>query len=137
MYRLAQLVAVTQQVFQEIFVTLFFFRSTAAMQPSGRKAALAAGVLSAVHALTPATAAPLAYQSALDGYQTYEDQPTAEWKKVNDLVGAIGGWREYARQATETGAPPAASGNGAKAAAGQTPPALLKSGSDTPEKSKP
>ena len=113
---------------------ILFSRSAAAMQSSGRKAVLAASLLGAVLALTPATAAPPVFQSALDGYQSYQDQPTSEWKKVNDAVGAIGGWREYARQASETGTPSSASGKGTASA---TPQAKPKPGATTPEKARP
>ena len=47
------------------------------------------------------------FTSALNGYQPYHDQPVGDWKKANDEVGRIGGWRAYTREANEA-APPAA-----------------------------
>ena len=95
---------------------------------------MAASLLGAVHALTPAAAAPQAFESALDGYQSYQDQPTGEWKKVNEAVGAIGGWREYARQTSEAGTPSSGSGKSLESA---TPPTKPNPGATAPEKARP
>jgi hypothetical protein len=40
-----------------------------------------------------------AFRSAFEGYQPYADDGAPEWKKANDEVGKIGGWRAYAREA--------------------------------------
>jgi len=51
-------------------------------------------------ASAPATAAAApAYRSALEGYRPFKDQPVTSWKASNDLVGRIGGWQAYAREA--------------------------------------
>ena len=47
---------------------------------------------------TPAT--PAAYRSAFEGYQPYTDEKIVNWKEANDTVGRIGGWREYAKEAS-------------------------------------
>jgi hypothetical protein len=54
--------------------------------------------------LTP----PLVFRSAFEGYQPYIEQKMASWKEANDTVGKIGGFREYAREASqpENAAPP-------------------------------
>lgn len=73
-------------------------------------AALTLTVLSAslAHAQTatkPSTAQPAAdvapYRSAFEGYQPYTGEKIANWKAANEKVDAIGGWREYARQAQQ------------------------------------
>ena len=54
----------------------------------------------------PATqAAPAAYRSAFEGYQAYRDEKIANWKEANDNVGRIGGWRAYAKEASQPPAP--------------------------------
>lgn len=40
-----------------------------------------------------------AWRSAFDGYQPYTDATVLPWKQSNDTVGAVGGWRAYAREA--------------------------------------
>jgi len=57
-------------------------------------------------ATAPAAVTP-AYGSALEGYRPFKDQPVTSWKASNDLVGRIGGWQAYAREAQ--GQAPAAS----------------------------
>jgi hypothetical protein len=57
---------------------------------------------------------PLKYQSAFEGYKPYTDEPLVPWKAANDKVREIGGWRAYARQASEPDAStaPAKTGQG-------------------------
>ena len=52
---------------------------------------------------------PLEFRSAFEGYKPYTEEKTIDWKRANDNVGKIGGWREYAREASqpETAAGPA------------------------------
>jgi hypothetical protein len=61
-------------------------------------------------------AAPAAYRSALEGYQPYTDEKTGNWKEANDTTARIGGWREYAKEASqpESGAKPPAPDAAAK-----------------------
>lgn len=44
----------------------------------------------------------LTYRSALDGYQPFKDEQVANWSKANQTVGEIGGWRAYAKEASQT-----------------------------------
>lgn len=37
------------------------------------------------------------YSSVFDNYIPFDDYSELGWKEANDLVGEIGGWREYAR----------------------------------------
>lgn len=43
----------------------------------------------------------LLYQSAFDNYQPYAAPAIGSWKQANDTVKEIGGWRTYAKEATE------------------------------------
>ncbi|MBG6077101.1 hypothetical protein [Polaromonas sp. CG_9.11] len=52
-----------------------------------------------------APAALPAYRSALEGYQRYTDEKTVNWKDANDTTARIGGWREYAKEASQPQAP--------------------------------
>jgi hypothetical protein len=56
------------------------------------------------------------YRSSFTTYRAYQDQALGNWRQSNDTVGAIGGWRAYAREntpeATGTGGSPASSGAG-------------------------
>ncbi|MGH8804430.1 MAG: hypothetical protein ACREXN_06765 [Polaromonas sp.] len=59
---------------------------------------------------TPQTpSAPPAFRSALEGYKPYTDEKTVNWKEANDTTARIGGWRAYAKEASqpESGATPA------------------------------
>jgi hypothetical protein len=44
---------------------------------------------------------PAPYKSALEGYQPFAEEKLAPWNESNDTVGKIGGWRAYAREASE------------------------------------
>ena len=46
--------------------------------------------------------APLQYQSPFRDYRRLGDDKLIPWKDANDEVGRIGGWRAYAKEATET-----------------------------------
>ena len=85
-----------------------FFRSSATLV----KLAAAHLVLLSL-AISPVygqPASPLEFRSAFEGYKPYTDEKIIDWKRANDNVGKIGGWREYAREASqpETAAEPAA-----------------------------
>ena len=45
-----------------------------------------------------ASASSLTYQSPLARYQSWREQPLADWREANELVGRIGGWRTYAQE---------------------------------------
>lgn len=67
--------------------------------------------------------APAAFRSALEGYQPYTDEKTVNWKEANDTAGRIGGWREYAKEASqpESGAKPQATDVATKPGPGAVP----------------
>ena len=44
----------------------------------------------------------LTYRSAFEGYKPYTDDKLLNWKDANDTTGRIGGWRAYAKEASET-----------------------------------
>lgn len=48
-----------------------------------------------------ATIPALVYRSALTGYRRMGDDEPVPWREANDTVGRIGGWRAYAREASE------------------------------------
>ncbi len=41
----------------------------------------------------------LHHESVFSNYQSYADETAQSWKAANDLVGEIGGWRTYLREA--------------------------------------
>ena len=48
---------------------------------------------------------PLVYRSTFDTYRALRDVTLLPWREANDRVGAIGGWRFYAREAQQSDAP--------------------------------
>ena len=50
-------------------------------------------------------ATPTGYRSALEGYQRYSDEKIVNWKQANDTTGQIGGWRAYAKEASQVASP--------------------------------
>jgi hypothetical protein len=98
-------------VFQEILLSIHFHVHLDS-PPRWRLVLLAllflASVSSTVSAQTAPDAAPLAkqmpdqppaFRSAFEGYKPYTDDGAPDWKKANEEVGNIGGWRVYAREA--------------------------------------
>ena len=65
-----------------------------------------------------ADTAPPPYRSALEGYQRYTEEKMVNWKEANDATARIGGWREYAKEASQTQAQEGA----AKLDSGTAPP---------------
>lgn len=51
----------------------------------------------------PAQAAPtaLSYRSALEGFQGFADEKAVPWKQANDTVHQRGGWKAYAKEASD------------------------------------
>lgn len=43
----------------------------------------------------------LVFESVFDAYRPYRHQAAVPWREANDRVGAVGGWRTYAREAAE------------------------------------
>lgn len=60
------------------------------------------GAVQGANAEAAEGAAALHFESVFDDYRPYEPQPVAPWRKSNDRVGEIGGWRTYAQE----GVPP-------------------------------
>ena len=58
-----------------------------------------------VSAATSAGVAPPPYRSALESYRAYTDEKIVNWKDANATVARIGGWREYAKEASQEQAP--------------------------------
>lgn len=50
---------------------------------------------------------PAGYRSAFEGYRRYAEQPVGSWRQANEVVGAIGGWQAYAREAQAPAGSPA------------------------------
>ena len=60
----------------------------------------------------------LNYSPPLAGYRAFVDQEVTSWRDSNDTAGRIGGWRVYAREASQP-----ASGPQPSPGAGETPKA--------------
>ena len=73
--------------------------------------------LSAQTTAAVAQASP-AYQSAFEGYRPFEAGDVQDWRKSNDTVREVGGWRAYAREMQGPAEPAAA---GASAPQGGAP----------------
>jgi hypothetical protein len=50
---------------------------------------------------------PVVFRSTLTQYQRHTEQPVGSWKGANETVNRIGGWRAYAREASQPDAPAA------------------------------
>lgn len=61
--------------------------------------------------LDPAARVPAVHApSSLAGYRRLAEQPVGSWREANETVNRIGGWRAYAREASQpAAAAPAAS----------------------------
>ncbi len=46
----------------------------------------------------PATAQAAPYSSAFEGYRPFSADEVGDWRKANETVREIGGWRAYARE---------------------------------------
>ena len=84
-------------------------------QVSAQASASAASPANPVAPAAMAEAAPPAYRSALEGYQRYTDEKTVNWKDANDVTARIGGWREYAKEASQSMAPEGAAKSDSRA----------------------
>ena len=61
-------------------------------------AALAASWPVAAQTAGGGSAEQAAYRSAFEGYRPFEAGEVQDWRKSNDTVREIGGWRAYARE---------------------------------------
>lgn len=50
------------------------------------------------------TPSPVDYRSTFSRYQKFTEQPLLSWREASDVVDKIGGWRFYAREASQTDA---------------------------------
>ena len=116
---------IAPHVFQEIFVTLRLYSSLPAVlgilavslwtTHASAQAAAASTATPASPTASEQTALP-AYRSALEGYQRYTEEKTVNWKDANDATARIGGWRAYAKEASQPQAEESAAKPGASPA---------------------
>ena len=92
-------------------------------------AVAAAALLLPIASITAFAAAP-AYRSVFDGYRAFSEQAVVSWPEANGLVGRIGGWQAYAREA-QGGAVDAAGEKPAQATPAPSPAASTASGAHT------
>lgn len=52
---------------------------------------------------TAAQPVPPPLAAPFDQYRGFRDEPVADWRKVNDRVNEVGGWRTYLREAYQDG----------------------------------
>lgn len=72
-----------------------------------------------------ASAAAPAYQSAFEGYRPFEDGKVQDWRKSNDTVREIGGWRAYAREMRGGAQAPASGASAPHRGSSQPEPAAV------------
>lgn len=73
-------------------------------QPAG--VGSAASTASAADPLQPGAAVPpMVYTSPLARYRVARDVEVGSWREANESVTRIGGWRSYAREASQPAAP--------------------------------
>lgn len=69
--------------------------------------------------IDPASAVPaIAHRSSFEGYRPWRDEPVRSWRSANDTVGAIGGWKVYAREIEAAQSQKAATGGSSPASSG-------------------
>jgi hypothetical protein len=69
------------------------------------------------------------YRSAFEGYRRHAEEPVLPWAKSNEIVGQIGGWKAYAREAAGEAVP---SGPGPATPASAPPGVSATPGTGTP-----
>jgi len=63
------------------------------------------------------------YRSVFDGYVSTSEDKLVSWRDANGLVGSIGGWRVYAREAQQPGQQaPASTAPAARTGSNPAPP---------------
>ena len=72
---------------------------------------------------TPALSAGPAYRSAFEGYRPFESAEVQDWRKSNDTVREVGGWRAYAREMRGAASAPAAGASAPQSRAAVAPQA--------------
>ncbi|WP_068324032.1 hypothetical protein [Polynucleobacter yangtzensis] len=58
-----------------------------------------------------AVSQPLQYKSVFEGYQPYSEEEVISWKQANATVEKIGGWKAYAKEASQSDQLPANEGH--------------------------
>ena len=88
-------------------------------------AIVAAASLAAVAQTAPPGPAPAqpegGYSSAFEGYRPFAADEVGDWRKANETVREIGGWRAYAREIQGAPQPGGAAQRSAPASAPATP----------------
>jgi hypothetical protein len=81
-----------------------------------------------------ASVPPLVYRSTLSAYRRLGDDQPLPWREANQTVGRIGGWRAYAREASQAAAAERSAPAATPSAASTTPatPASAPSGAPMP-----
>jgi hypothetical protein len=69
------------------------------------RAAPAQPTLPAAKAAPGEAATGASYRSAFEGYRRHAEEPVLPWAKSNEVVGQIGGWKAYAREAAGEAVP--------------------------------
>lgn len=75
-----------------VVLTAALWNSVALAQP--------ASTLPANHRM--AEAAPAGFKSVLEDYKPYTEEKAGNWKAANDTTAKIGGWRAYAKEASQS-----------------------------------
>ena len=76
--------------FSSLAVTAAFAQTAASTNP-----AASAGQIAAI------TAVPPAFSSVFKSYKPFVEEKPADWRQANDDTARIGGWRAYAKEASE------------------------------------
>ena len=105
-------------MFNDIFRPLLWLGWAAAMPVAWAKTAVPSAVSQAPasRAAPLQTSVPLNYQSVFTDYQPFREQAVDSWVEANRTVEQIGGWRAYAKEASqpEDRPAPAPDGKGVK-----------------------
>lgn len=86
---------------------------------------LAAQPVASVPATAATSASALAYQSAFDGYRPSVDVNVQDWRRSNDTVREVGGWRAYAREMHGSAQAPGSGAPGPQGEASKPQPAAV------------
>ncbi|MBE7941670.1 MULTISPECIES: hypothetical protein [Ramlibacter] len=89
----------------------------------GAAALVASGVIWAQTPDTHSKRSIPGYSSAFEGYRPFESGEIQDWRKSNETVREVGGWRAYAREI-----------QGAGSQAGNAAPASQPTGRESPSK---
>jgi hypothetical protein len=85
--------AKSQAAIAAVSIATLMCVGTARADPSDRT-----GTTGQARPSAASTAPSVTYRSVFEGYRGYSVQPVGSWRRANDTVGEIGGWRAYARE---------------------------------------